>query len=134
METERSISTTPPPRPNGPPRPLEEPHALGTVARDVIDHVTIIARDEVKIAGLSAKRYAEHLRRDVAPRAAYAAAAVALAALTAIFGLLAIFIGIAHALSSAAWAFAIYCAAFAVLTVLAMYLAGHPSEARRRPR
>jgi hypothetical protein len=125
METERAISTERLPR-------LDDPHALGEVARDVIDHTTIIVRDEVKIAKLEARRYADHLRRDVAPRAGYTVAAATLGGLSVLFGLVALFLGIAEALGSVAWTFAIYCALFAVLTIVAAYLAAHPPPARAR--
>jgi hypothetical protein len=96
--------------------------ALGEVARDVIDHVTMIVRDEVKIAGLETRRRVEHLRREVAVRLAYRAAAVLMATVAGICGLIALFLGIARALDSVAWAFAIYAALFAVVAIVVVAL------------
>jgi len=108
------------------------PQALGDVARDVMDHVSAILRDRFQIGKIEARRYAEHVRRDVAPRAALRAGAAALAALTVLFGLIALFLGIAEALDSVAWAFAIYAAAFAVATVVVVSLAARPTQRSER--
>jgi hypothetical protein len=102
------------------------PQAIGEVARNVIDHVTMIARDEVKIAGLEARRRIEHLRRDVAQPLAYRTAAWLAAAVAGLCGLIAVFLGIAHALGSVAWAFVIYTALFAVVAVAAAALSSRP--------
>jgi hypothetical protein len=107
------------------PRGEGEGQALGDVARDAIDHVSMIVRDEIKIARLEARRLAEHARRDVLPRAALLAVAAGLAAVSGLLGLLALFLGIAFAIG-VAWAFAIYAAAFAVLAVGALAFAGRP--------
>jgi hypothetical protein len=112
-------------RSNGPP---PGPQAIGQVARDVIDHVTVIARDAVKIAGLEVRRRIEHLRQDVATRLAYRTAAWAAAAVAGLCGLIAVFLGIAHALGSVAWAFAIYAALFAVGAVAAAALSSRPPQ------
>jgi hypothetical protein len=97
--------------------------ALGDVARDVIDHVSIIARDRFKIGKLEARRQAEHWRRDVAPRAAFGAVAALLGGMAAVMGLVALFLGIAAALGSVAWTFAIYCGFFVILAFIAAGLA-----------
>lgn len=98
--------------------------ALGDVARDMMDQGTMILRDEIKLAKLEARRYSEHLVRDVAPRAAVAG----LAAVAVLCGLIALFLGVASALGSVAWAFAVYGALFAVTALLAAGL-----WARRSP-
>jgi Putative Actinobacterial Holin-X, holin superfamily III len=98
--------------------------ALGDVARDVMDHASAILRDRLQIGKIEARRYAEHVRRDVAPRAAFRAGAAALAALAVLFALVALFLGIADALGSVAWAFAIYAAAFAVGAIAVASAAG----------
>jgi hypothetical protein len=72
--------------------------ALGDVARDVMDHGTMILRDGIKLAKLEARRYSEHLLREVAPRGVVAA----LAAVAVLCGLIALFLGIASALDAAA--------------------------------
>jgi len=95
---------------NGAPPPAAP---LGEVARDVMDHASAIARDELALARLSARRYAEHVRRDVAPPALLGGAAVVTGSLGVMFGLIALFLGIARAIDSVAWTFAIYCALFA---------------------
>lgn len=119
MEKER-IHYESPSRANG--------QALGSVARDVLDHATTIVRDEIKIARLEARRYGEHLRRDVARPAALGAAAVSLGALGALFGLIALFLGIARAIDSVAWTFAIYAGAFCVAGVVAYAMAKRPQH------
>jgi hypothetical protein len=100
------------------PAPTRAP-ALGEVARDVMDHAGVIVRDQVEIGKLEARRYAAHVRRDVAPRAARTAAVGVLATLAASCGLVALFLGIARALDSVTWAFAIYCALFAAAALVA---------------
>jgi hypothetical protein len=94
--------------------------ALGDVARDMMDQVSIMARDEVRLARLSARRYVEHLRGDVAPRALWATVAGVTAMLAGIFLAIAIFWGIAVLIGSVAWTFVIF-AAFCILgSVLAI--------------
>jgi hypothetical protein len=99
--------------------------ALGDVARDVMDHASMIVRDRVKIGRLEARRYVEHLKRDVAPRASFLAAAVVLGGLGALFGLIAVFLGIASAIGPA-WAFAIYCAVFILGGIVCAGFYGRP--------
>jgi hypothetical protein len=127
MERERTVARDEvEPRLGGSPPP-----ALGDVARDVMDQGTIILRDEIKLAKLGARRYSEHLRRDVAPRVAVAV----LGAAAALCGLIALFLGIASALDSVAWAFAIYCALFAVTALVTAGLVARRSpEALQRSR
>ncbi len=96
--------------------------ALGDVARDVMDHATAIARDQVNLGKLAARRYAERVRREMAPRAAFVAAAGVVGGLAGVFGLLALFLGIAQAISSVPWTFAIYSAVFAVVAVVLVSL------------
>jgi hypothetical protein len=98
------------------------------VARDVLDHATMIVRDEIKMGRLSARRYADHLRRDVAPRAGWIAAAAALGGLGVLAFAVGLFLGIAHALGSVAWTFVIYGAALTVAAVVAAALSGQPSQ------
>jgi hypothetical protein len=98
------------------------------VARDVVDHATTIVRDEIKMGRLSARRYAEHLRRDVAPRAGWIAAAVALGGLAVLAFAIGLFLGIAHAIGSVAWTFVIYGAALTVTAVIAAALSSQPSR------
>lgn len=120
MERERVTSG------NGHTRGHAPQHALGDVARDVMDQASVILRDRLKIGKLEARRYVEHVRRDLAPRAAYGAVTAALATVAVLCGLVALLIGIAHALGSVAWAFAIYAAAFAVATIVALSLGARP--------
>jgi len=98
--------------------------ALGDVARDVMDHAAIIVRDRLKIGTLEVRRYAEHVRRDVAPRAGLLGAAGLLGTLAVISGLVGLFLGIAGAIGSVAWTFVIYAALFAVVAVVVGALAG----------
>ena len=115
---ERRPTTQDPAPPDGP--------ALGNVARNLLDHATMIVRDEIKIGRLEARRYAEHVRRDLAPRAAYVTAAASLGAVGALSLLIAVFLGIAWAIGSVAWAFAIYGVLFAVAAVVVAVLARRP--------
>jgi len=112
---------------NGEARPRAEgdPQALGDVARDVIDHLSILVRDRIEIAKLEGRRLAERARRDVLPRAALFAIAAALAALAGLLALVALFLAIASAIG-VAWAFAVYAAAFAVLAASALAFASRP--------
>ena len=100
--------------------------ALGDVARDAMDHAAVIVRDRIKIGTLEARRYAEHMRRDVAPRAGLAFAAAALGTLAVTSGLVGLFLGIAGAIGSVAWTFVIYAAFFAVIAIVAAALARQP--------
>jgi len=106
--------------------------ALGDVARDVIDHVSMLVRDEVKIARLSARRYAEHLRADVAPRAGLIVGAAVLALLAVVFALIALFRGLVAALGSVTWTLVIFAALFALgAAVMVGFARQAPPEARR---
>jgi membrane protein implicated in regulation of membrane protease activity len=102
-------------------------HELGDVARDVIDHVGMVARDGIKIAKLEVGRYVEHLRKDVGARALLGTGAALTAAAALVCGLVAAFLGIAYAVG-VAWAFAIYCGIFAVLALFLYMLAKRPVE------
>jgi len=110
MERERLTSGSGQPRAEGP--------ELGSVARDVVDHAAMIGRDWVEIGKLEARRYGEHLRRDVATRVAWGAVVAVLAALAGLCGLIALFWGIAAAIGSVAWTFVVFAALFAVLAVV----------------
>jgi hypothetical protein len=100
--------------------------ARGSVARDLVDHAMIIVRDELKIARLEARRYAAHLRRDAAPRAAYLVVATFLGALAALGLSIAAFLGIARAIGSVPWTFAIFGAFFALAAAIVAALARQP--------
>jgi hypothetical protein len=101
-------------------------HELGDVARDVIDHVGMVARDGLKIAKLEALRYVEHLRKDHGARAVLVTCAALTAAAALVCGLVAAFLGIAYAVG-VAWAFAIYCGIFAVFALFFFMLAARPA-------
>src|SRR5690348_14949931 len=45
--------------------------ALGDVVRDAMDHARVIVRDTTAIAKLEAKQAAEHVVREVVPRAGF---------------------------------------------------------------
>lgn len=104
------------------PRRAEDPagarrEALGEVARDVMDHASMIVRDRVEIARLEARRWKETLRRDVAPKAALATGVVVCALLALTAGLIALFLAVAAALGSVAWAFLIFAGLFVLAAV-----------------
>lgn len=99
----------------------QQQQALGDVARDAIDHVTMIGRDVFKIGKLEARRYAEHLRYDVAPKAAFKGVAAAAGGLGVTLLLIGIFIGIASAIG-VGWTFVLYGAIFLVGAAVAYSL------------
>jgi hypothetical protein len=121
----------------GPGEPRRE--ALGDVARDVMDHLSMMARDQAKMARLSARHYLEHLRAEVAPRALFLAAVSACVALAGVCFLIALFLGIAAALGSVAWTFLIFTGLFGAAAVALAGLASRPArlptgvETRARP-
>jgi hypothetical protein len=123
MERQRTANGEPRMAPRGGGR--RDPEALGDVARDMIDHASIIVRDRIEIMKLEAGRMAERARREFLPRAALLAVAAGLAGVAGLLGLVALFLGIASAIG-VAWTFAIYAAAFAVLAVVALAFAGQP--------
>jgi hypothetical protein len=98
----------------------------GSVARDLVDHATMIVRDEIKMGRLSARRYADHLRHDVAPRAGWLCAAAALVGLGVLAFAVAVFLGLARLIGSVAWAFAIYGAVLTVAGVVAAAVSSRP--------
>jgi len=100
--------------------------ALGDVARDVMDQLSMMARDEARLARLSARRYVERLRGDVAPRAAWTAVAAVALMLAGIFALIALFWGLATLIGSAAWTFVIFAALFLLAGVVAIVAARTP--------
>lgn len=100
--------------------------ALGDVARDAMDHASVIVRDEIKIARLEARRYVDHVKRDVAPRALFGVAAAACALLAGVAFLVALFFAILWVLGSIAWSFLVLAVLF---TAIALALAGRA----RRP-
>lgn len=102
--------------------------ALGDVARDVMDHASMIVRDEIKIARLSAGRWVEHAKRDVAPRALIAAALGIVGLLAVVFALLAIFLGFVAATGSVAWTFVIFAVAFGVGALVLVGLYRRPAR------
>jgi hypothetical protein len=106
-------------------------HALGDVARDVMDHASIIVRDRIELTRLEAQRYAAHVKKDVAPRAALTAAVVVCGGLAGLMALIAVFLGLVSALGSVAWSFVIYALVFAVVTAA---LAGFRAQPPRAPR
>jgi hypothetical protein len=103
---------------------------LGNVARDVMDHISMLVRDEAKIARLSVRRYTEHVREDVAPKALFGVGAAVCAGLAVVCGLLALFLAIAWALGSVAWTFLIFCGLFVVGTIVMVGLVARPRPAR----
>lgn len=110
--------------------PVAEPASasLGDVARDLMDHASMIARDEARMARLSVSRYVEHLRTDVAPRAMWGAATGVCAALALVCALLALFLGIVWAIGSVAWTFLIFAGLFIIGAGAAASLYGRPAR------
>lgn len=102
--------------------------ALGDVARDAMDHASMIVRDEVAIARLEVRRWIEHLKRDVAPRGVIAGAMGITGLLAGVFALLAVFLAIVAATDSVAWACAIYAVLFGVATIVLVGLYRRPAR------
>jgi hypothetical protein len=124
METQRTTNGATRTRGDG---EIGQRQAIGAVARDVMDHVTMIVRDGIGLARIEARHVADHVRRDVLPRAAMIGVAAALAGLAGLLGLIALFLGIASAIG-VAWTFAIYAGFFAVAAVATLALAGRPPK------
>jgi hypothetical protein len=106
-----------------PPRQSEPPSAgLGAVARDVVDHAQIIARDAFGIGKLEARRALERTKeraREVAPRIAFGAIAAVAAVASAVFLLIAIFLALGDPIPSVGWRMAIFGVFFLVVAVTA---------------
>jgi hypothetical protein len=122
---ERSLSTR---RERLGPRQAEPPPAgLGEVARDVVDHAQVIARDAIGIAKLEARRAVERAKeraKEVAPRIVFSAVAAVTALVGIVFLLIAIFIGLGDAIPSVGWRMAIFGIFFLVVAVIAAIFAG----------
>ena len=94
---------------------------LGEVARDVLDHAKIIARDAVALGRLEVRRTVDRARtraRDAAPRIAFAAIAGVTALVGLVFVLIAIFIALGDPIPSVGWRMAIFGAFFLVTAVI----------------
>ncbi len=116
----------PPPHHSEPPAPN-----LGEVARDVVDHAQIIARDALAIGKLEARRAVDRVRtraRDVAPRIAFGAIAGVAALVGLVFLLIAIFIALGDPVPSVGWRTAIFGTFFLVTAGIAAVFAGSPEK------
>lgn len=131
MNDDRSLSTR---RERPAPRQSELPPAgLGEVARDVVDHAQVIARDALAIAKLEARRSvgrATDRVKEAAPRIAFGAVAGVTALVGAVLLLIAIFIGLGDAVPSVGWRLAIFGIFFLVVAVISAIFAG--SHEKRR--
>ncbi len=136
---ERTLSTR---RERPPPRQGELPAAgLGDVARDVVDHAQVIARDALAIGKLSARRSIDRAKsqaREAAPRIAFGAVAGIAALLGVVFLLIAIFVALGDPIPSVGWRLAIYGIFFLVVSVSAAMFASSREahrdvETPRRP-
>ena len=139
VSEERALSTRRE-RPPATPRQGELPGAnLGEVARDVVDHAQIIARDALSIGKLEARRAVDRLRtqaREVGPRIAFGAIAGVTALLGVVFLLIAIFIALGDPIPSVGWRMAIFGVFFLVMSVIAAIFASsheEPHEALATP-
>lgn len=119
-----------------PPRQAELPPAgLGEVARDVVDHAQVIARDALAIARLEARRAVRRATgraREAAPRIAFGAIAAVSTLVGAVFLLIAIFIALEDPIPSVGWRLAIFGLFFVVVAVIAAIFAGSHEERRER--
>jgi hypothetical protein len=124
-----------------PPRQAELPPAgLGEVARDVVDHAQVIARDALAIAKLEARRAvarATGRAKEAAPRIAFGVIAGVSALVAAVLLLIAIFIALGDPIPSVGWRLAIFGLFFLVVAVIAAIFAGsheerHEAESPRR--
>ncbi len=134
---ERSLSVR---RERPPPRQSELPAAgLGEVARDVVDHAQVIARDALAIGKLEARRVVDRAKtqaRDVVPRIAFGAVAGVATLASVVFLLIAIFIALGDPIPSVGWRMAIFGIFFLVVAVIAALFAGshetHPEEVTQK--
>lgn len=122
-----------------PPRQAELPRAgLGEVARDVVDHAQVIARDALAIAKLEARRTVERATgraKQAAPRIAFGAIAAVSALVAAVLLLIAIFIALGDPIPSVGWRLAIFGLFFLVVAVIAAIFAGsHEGRHEEAPR
>jgi hypothetical protein len=126
---ERTLSTR---RERPPPRQQELPSAgLGEVARDVVDHAQVIARDALAIGKLSARRSIDRAKsqaREVAPRIAFGAVAGVAALVGLVFLLIAIFIALGDPIPSVGWRMAIFGIFFLVVATIAAMFASSREE------
>lgn len=131
MNDDRSLSTR---RERPAPRQSEQPPAgLGEVARDVVDHAQVIARDALAIAKLEARRSVDRAKdrvKDAAPRIAFGAVAGVTALVGVVFLLIASFIALGNAVPSMGWRLAIFGLLFLVVAAIAAIFAG--SHEKRR--
>lgn len=136
MNDDRSLS---PRRERPPPRQAEMPPAgLGEVARDVVDHAQVIARDALAIAKLEARRSVDRTKdrvKEAAPRIAFGAVAGVTALVGVVLLLIAIFIGLGNAVESVGWRLAIFGLFFLVVAAIAAIFAGsHEKRREEAPR
>lgn len=123
-----------------PPRQSELPAAgLGEVARDVVDHAQVIARDALAIGKLEARRAVDRAKtqaRDAAPRIAFGAVAGVAALVGVVLLLIAIFIALGDPIPSVGWRLAIFGIFFLVVAVIAAIFAGSREghEGKSEPR
>lgn len=101
----------------------EQAPALGSVARDAIDHVTVIVRDTAEIARLKVEHVADRVKRDLASRVAWGAVAATFGVVGSILLLIAIFIGLGAIIESVAWRLAIYAIVFLGIAIVGAMLA-----------
>lgn len=115
-----------------PPRQAEQPPAgLGEVARDVVDHAQVIARDGLAIAKLEARRAvarATGRAKEAAPRIAFGVIAATSALVATVLLLIAIFIALGDPIPSVGWRLAIFGLFFLVVAVIAAIFAGSHEE------
>jgi hypothetical protein len=138
MVEDRTLSTR---RERPPPRQGELPAAgLGEVARDVVDHAQVIARDALAIGKLSARRSIDRAKsqaREAAPRIAFGAVAGIAALVGVVFLLIAAFVALGDPIPSVGWRLAIFGIFFLVVAMIAAMFAGsheehHDEEVPRR--
>ena len=104
-------------------RARDDAAPLGAVARDAMDHATMIVRDAVTIGRIKATKTVEQLSREVAPKVALGAVAVILGAIGAIFALIAIFLGLGALIPSVAWRLVIFAVVFIGVAIVSAVLA-----------
>lgn len=138
MNDERSVVTRRERSPL-PPRQGELPAAgLGDVARDVVDHVHVIARDALSIAKLEAAHTLDRVKarvREAAPRIVFGLVAGVTALAGVVFLLIAIFVALGGPVPSVGWRLAIFGIFFLVVSMIAAVFAGtHEKLHEEQPR
>jgi hypothetical protein len=113
---------------NGGARASDNSLALGDVVRDAMDHARVIVRDTAAIAKLEAKHTAEHVVREVVPRAGFGLVAGVAGLVGLVMLLVAAFMGLGALVPSVGWRVFIFSVFFLAVAGVAGYLTARPPK------